>query len=67
MADVYDVVSAYQLDTGDFARISGKEVVLTTVDDQGDSIFVQGNCISEADSEFEAELHPDIQIELLTE
>ena len=67
MAEAYDVISAYQLQVGDFARIATKEVIVTGVDDAGDVIYVTGNCISESDSDFEGELHPDLEIELLTE
>lgn len=67
MAEVYDVISAFQLEGGEYARIQGKEVIVSSVDDQGDVIYVQGNCISESDSEFEGELDPDLEIELLTE
>lgn len=67
MAEVYDTICAYQLNTGDFALIAGKEVIVTDVNDDGDSVFVHGNCLSESDSEFEAELDPFLEINLLTE
>lgn len=67
MAEVYDVIRAYQLMDGDYARIAGRDIVVTEVTETEDAVYVRGNAQDDSDEAFYAEVDPDLTIELLTE
>lgn len=65
MAETIDTLYAFQIEPNDFVLIGQDEVIVWTVEDMGETILVRGDCVSRPDSEYEGELHCDLEVFLL--